>query len=76
MVKAIEEMQELVKKHESEASNSSKTLGAMQAVSQASTEKFNRLEAEISSKTEEILSQRRALDNAWAENNELKRGEL
>jgi hypothetical protein len=44
-----------------------------QAVSYASTEKLSRLESEIAVKTEELASQRRALDNAWAENSENKR---
>ena len=73
LVKAIEEMQDLVRKNESEASSATKSLSAMQAVSQASTDKLARLEAEIATKVDEIASQRRALDGAWAETNELKR---
>ena len=73
LIKTIEQTQEVLKKNELEALNTSKTLSAMQAVSQASTEKLSRLEADISSKCEELSSQRRALEIAWNENNELKR---
>ena len=45
----------------------------MQAVSQASTDKLIKLEAELNQKNEEFNSQRRALENAWNEVNELKR---
>eukprot|EP01038_Epipyxis_sp_PR26KG_P007097 gene7097-9683_t len=73
LLKAIEELQELLRKHENETNNASKSLSAMQAVSQASSEKLSRLEAEINSKSDELASQRRALENSWNEINELKR---
>lgn len=73
LVKAIEQTQDVLKRHEADSNNASKSLSAMQAVSQASTEKLVRLEAELTSKTEEYASQRRALEGAWAEANELKR---
>ena len=73
LVKAIEEMQDLVRKNELEASSATKSLSAMQAVSQASTDKLSRLEGDINSKADELLSQRRAMEAAWAENNESKR---
>jgi DNA repair exonuclease SbcCD ATPase subunit len=73
LVKAIEQTQDVLKKHESDANNATKTVSAMQAVSQASTEKIVRLETELTAKTEEFASQRRALEAAWAEANELKR---
>jgi chromosome segregation ATPase len=73
LVKAIEQTQDVLKKHEGDANNASKSLSAMQAVSQASTEKLVRLEAELTAKTEEYASQRRALEAAWTEATELKR---
>ena len=73
LIKAMQELQDLLKKHETDANNSSKSLTAMQAVSQASAEKLAKLEAEINSRSDELASQRRALENAWNENNELKR---
>ena len=73
LVKAIEEMQDLVRKNELEASNAIKSLSAMQAVSQASTDKLSRLEGDIVSKSEELGSQRRAMEAAWADSNETKR---
>lgn len=73
LVKAIEEMQDLVRKNELEASSATKSLSAMQAVSQASTDKLSRLEGDIGSKAEELASQRRAMEAAWAEINESKR---
>jgi len=73
LVKAIEQTQDVLKKHEMETANASKNLTAMQAVSQASTDKLVRLEAELTAKTEELASQRRALEAAWAEVTELKR---
>ena len=73
LVKAIEEMQDLVRKNELEASNAIKSLSAMQAVSQASTDKLSRLEGDVASKGEELASQRRAMEAAWAESNETKR---
>lgn len=73
LIKTIEQTQEALRKNELEALNTSKTLSAMQAVSQASADKLSRLEAEISSKNEELGSQRRALETAWNDNNELKR---
>jgi len=45
----------------------------MQAVSQASSEKLAKLEADLNAKSEELASQRRALENSWSENNDLKR---
>ena len=72
--KVIEEMQEALRKNESDVSSSHKSLSAMQAVSQASTDKLAKLEAEVVTKADEILSQKRALESAWAEANELKRG--
>ena len=73
LVKAIEEMQDLVRKNELEASSAVKSLSAMQAVSQASTDKLSRLEGDIGSKADELASQRKAMEAAWAENNESKR---
>jgi hypothetical protein len=73
LMKAIEQTQDALKKNELEALNTSKTLIAMQAVSQASADKLSRLEADIGAKNEELNSQRRALENAWNDNNELKR---
>lgn len=73
LVKTIEEMQEIIKQHDSNSTNTSKSISAMQAVSQASMERLAKLEADLATKTEEILNQKRALDNAWNENAELKR---
>ena len=73
LIKAIEEMQEVMKRNEGEVNNVSKSLNAMQAVSQASSEKLSKLEAEIASKTDELMVQRRALETAWAEINDYKR---
>jgi len=73
LVKAVEQTQDVLKKHESDATSSSKSLSAMQAVSQASADKLARLETELGSKGEEFASQRRALEGAWAETSELKR---
>ena len=73
LVKAIEEIQEVMRTKEQEASGANKTLSAMQAVSQASSDKISKLESELANKIEEISSQRRALDSAWNENSECKR---
>lgn len=73
LVKTIEEMQDHMKRNESEASSASKSLSAMQAVSQASTDKLMKLEAEIAGKIDELASQRRALEAAWGDNTDLKR---
>ena len=73
LMKAIEEMQELVRKNESEASNATKSLNAMQAVSHASTDKLAKLEGELAAKLGEIASQKTALETAWSDNGELKR---
>lgn len=73
LVKTIEEMQEIIRRHDSDSTTTSKSITAMQAVSQASMERLAKLEAELSGKTEEVLNQKRALDTAWAEIAELKR---
>lgn len=73
LVKAIEQTQDVLKKHELDNANASKSLSAMQAVSQASSGKLMKLEAELASKAEEIASQKRALETSWADANELKR---
>ena len=72
-VKAIEEMQEVIRKNEAEISNTGKSMAAMAAVNQASNEKMMRLEAEINARSEELVSQRKALEVAWSESNEAKR---
>ena len=66
-------MQNAIRKNESDVKDTSKSLSAMQAVSQASTDKLHKLEAEISTKNEELASQRKALEVAWQESSELKR---
>jgi len=71
--KTIEETQEALRKYENEASSASKSLSAMQAVSQASTDKMTKLEAEVKQKTEEIVSQKKALESAWMETKDLKK---
>lgn len=72
-VKAIEEMQEVIRKNEAEISNAAKSMAAVAAVNQASNEKMMRLEAEINARSEELVSQRKALEVAWSESNEAKR---
>jgi myosin heavy subunit len=73
LVKTIEEMQEIIRKHDADSSNASKSISAMQAVSQASMERLAKLEAELTVKAEELGQQKRALDAAWTENADLKR---
>lgn len=73
LVKTIEEMQEIIRRHDSDSTNTSKSISAMQAVSQASMDRLAKLEAELMTKSEEILNQKRALDAAWNESAELKR---
>jgi myosin heavy subunit len=73
LVKTIEEMQEIIRKHDADSSNASKSISAMQAVSQASMERLAKLEAELAVKVEELGQQKRALDAAWTENADLKR---
>lgn len=73
LVKTIEEMQEIIRRHDSDSTNTSKSISAMQAVSQASMERLAKLEAELATKSEEILNQKRVLDAAWSEATELKR---
>ena len=73
LVKTIEEMQEIIRRHDSDSTNTSKSISAMQAVSQASMERLAKLEAELSTKNEELTNQKRALDNAWSELADLKR---
>jgi predicted nucleic acid-binding Zn-ribbon protein len=45
----------------------------MQAVSQNAQDKICKLEAEASSLSEELATQRRALETAWSDNTDLKR---
>lgn len=45
----------------------------MHAVSQATTDKLNKLEAETVAKSDELTSQRKALEGSWAESADLKR---
>eukprot|EP01031_Cornospumella_fuschlensis_P031995 gene31995-38687_t len=73
LVKAIEQTQDALKKAEAEAAGHQKSLQAMNAVSQASTDKINKLEQEVQSRLEEISSQKKALESAWGDNNELKK---
>jgi chromosome segregation ATPase len=73
LVKTIEEMQEIIRKHDSDSTNTSKSISAMQAVSQASMDRLGRLETELAAKVDELMFQKRALDSAWAEIAELKR---
>jgi chromosome segregation ATPase len=73
LVKTIEEMQEIIRLRDSDSTTTSKSISAMQAVSQASMDRLAKLEAELSGKAEEILNQKRALDSAWGEIAELKR---
>jgi hypothetical protein len=73
LVKAIEQTQEVLRKHEQDSIYNAKTLQAMQAVSVASTDKISKVEAELSSKAEELQTQRKALETAWADNSELKK---
>lgn len=73
LMKALQEVQELLKKQETEVNNTSKNYNAMQAVSQATSDKLSKLETELNTKSDELSSQKRALENAWAESNELKR---
>eukprot|EP00981_Chlorochromonas_danica_P005682 scaffold1172_cov180-Ochromonas_danica.AAC.9 len=73
LVKAIEQTQDVLRKYEQDNANSSKSLQAMQAVSAATTEKIHRLESEIIAKHEELQSQRKALENAWNDINDLKK---
>jgi chromosome segregation ATPase len=73
LTRAIEEMQEALRKHEGDVRDSSKSLTAMQAVSQASAEKLRILESEVLTKTEELNSQRKALETSWGESSDLKR---
>lgn len=73
LTRAIEEMQEALRKHEGDVRDSSKSLSAMQAVSQASAEKLRILEAEVLTKTEELNSQKKALETSWGESSDLKR---
>ena len=72
-LKTIEQLQTDIKRHETESSNVSKSLSAMQAISSSSNERIQRMEAELSTKTEEVLSLKKALDTAWTENGDLKR---
>lgn len=73
LTKQLEDVREQLTCHQSEATNASKNLNAMHAVSQATTEKLSKLEAEVHSKADEIASQKRALESTWGENSELKR---
>ena len=71
--KTIDQLQAEIKRHETEASSANKSLSAMQAVSSASNDRLVRLESELNLKIEELVSQKKALDTAWAENGDLKR---
>lgn len=73
LVKAIEEMQDVIRKNEGDLNNASKSISAITAVNQNANDKFAKLESEILMKSEEIISQRKSLESAWSENNELKR---
>jgi chromosome segregation ATPase len=71
--KLISSLEDSIKKKDLDLSNSQKNIIAIQAVSAASAEKILRLEAEIVDKTNEFAGQRRALENSYAECNELKK---
>jgi chromosome segregation ATPase len=71
--KLISSLEDSIKKKDLDLSNSQKNTIAIQAVSAASAEKILRLEAEIVDKTNEFAGQRRALENSYAECNELKK---
>ena len=71
--KVVAELQELLRKHEQDVTNSNKNLNAMQAVSNASADKIVKLESDLNAKSDELINQRRALESAWNEVNELKR---
>jgi chromosome segregation ATPase len=73
LVKAIEQTQEALRKQEQENASVTKTLNAMNAVSQASSDKLTKLENELNSKNEELITQRKALENSWSDSSELKR---
>ena len=71
--KTIDELQEAIKKRESDSSNVAKNLSVMQAVSQASVDKLTKLESDLNSKSDEISSLKKALEGSWTESNESKR---
>lgn len=73
LVKAIEQTQDVLKKQETDNANNAKSLQAMQAVSAASADKISKLEAELSAKNDDLIGQRKALENCWAEINEYKK---
>lgn len=45
----------------------------IQAVSQNAQDKIYKLEAEVSTLSDELATQRRALESAWSDNSDLKR---
>lgn len=73
LVHVIDEQQLKIRSFELETNNSSKSINAIQAVSQATAEKLSKLENEMLTKVDEINSQKRALEISWNECNEFKR---
>jgi chromosome segregation ATPase len=73
LVKAIEEMQIVIRKYENDLSHSTQTIASLTAASQQTNDKFAKLELEISVKATELDSQRKALETATNDQNELKR---
>lgn len=71
--KVVADTQELLRKHESESNNSNKSVITLQTVNTNLQDKIYKLEGEVTSRMEELTTQKRALEASWNEVTECKR---
>ena len=69
----VVELRANIKKTVGESSEAAKNAATLQAVSLASVEKLDKLECELNTKKDELLSTKKSLDASWVESKELKR---
>jgi len=69
----IEELVQQLKTQNDEKANQSQSIAAMHAVSQASSDKLAKVEAEKNAALQEIADKTKALDKAWAQMNDVKK---
>ena len=71
--KTIEGLQVEIKRMGTESSNTAKSLSALQAVSNSSSDRLRRVESDLCSRNDEVAAQKQALELSWAEIVALKR---
>lgn len=71
--KQVMVLKEDIQRHTGEVTVANKSLSAMQAVSQASTDKISKVENELVAKVAELTNTKNALEQAWTEAKSVKR---